>query len=90
MRGKAGTEPGAGPRAKARGEPAGYAGPIRGGRSGPLGAKLSTLGTTAENTAQANTGVGTYSTALRIAPPAQHEAQALHLCVLASPTLSVA
>ena len=51
---------------------------------------MSTLGTTAENTVGVKTGAGTASTELRIAPTEQHEAQALHLCLLAWLTLAEA
>ena len=63
---------------------------IRGGRSGPSAAKVSTPGTTVENTVGVKTGAGTASTELRIAPMEQQEAQALHLCWLASLTLAEA
>ena len=61
---------------------------IRGGRSGPSAAKVSTHGTTVANTVGVKTGAGTASAELRIAPTEQHEAQALHLWVPGSPTLA--
>jgi len=49
---------------------------------------VSTLGTTAENTVGVKIGTGTASSELRIAPIEQHEAQALHLCLLEWLTLA--
>ncbi len=43
-----------------------------------------------ENTAGMKTGAGTASTVFSIALTEQQEAQALHLCLLASPTLAEA
>jgi hypothetical protein len=90
MRSKGETGPGEDSRVSARGELASWARTIRGGRSGPSAANGSTLGTTAENTVGVKTGAGTASTELKIAPREQHEAQALHLCLLASLTLAEA
>ena len=63
---------------------------IRGGRSGPSAAKVSTHGATVGNAVGVKTGAGTASAALRIAPTEQQEAQALHLWVLGSLTLAAA
>lgn len=45
--------------------------------------KASTLGTKVENTAGAKTGDGIAKTEFSITPSEQHEAQALHFCVVA-------
>ena len=60
----------------------------RGALRAVSGKGVDTVGSAAVITVGANNGEATASTELRIAPAEQHEAHALHLCLLASLTLS--
>ncbi len=75
------------PRVSARGQPASYAGGDLGGRSGPSALNASTVGTTAAKTASVTLATGSTTGAPMMAAAEQHEAQALHLCLLACANL---